>query len=163
MSPYAWLAAVVIAAVALGGTHWKVYSIGKQVSQSECQQEKLAALATAEEGRLLAQKSINAIDTKSVKKKQKQAVADRSIIEQVDKNVPSTLPMLPGGFRLLHDAAAAGQKIDDTAKADADPVAPGTVAKTIARNYQSGREDKTNLEDLQAIVRASGCFAIEGE
>jgi hypothetical protein len=163
MSQYIGLIkAVVIAAVLVGLFGYGMH-VGSGQVQARWDKANLEAERVASKEQLRKQEIIDVIDTKSVKKKQQQASIDQSIIESVDKNVPSTLPLLPSSFRVLHDAAAAGQKIDDTAKVDADPVAPGTVAKTIARNYQSAREDKTNLEDLQAIVRASGCFTVEGE
>ena len=61
--------------------------------------------------------------------------------------------MLPPGFRLLHDAAAAGEAIDDTRIADAAPVAPAVVARTVAENYASCNDEKQRLATLQDIIR----------
>jgi hypothetical protein len=81
----------------------------------------------------------------------------------MEQNVSSTLPMLPGSFRVQHNAAATGKEARDSSAADADPVAPRTVARTVAKNYHSARKDKERLGQRQAIVRASGCFDVEEE
>jgi hypothetical protein len=124
---------------------------------------KLTAETQAETLRLAGQRKINTIETKYVVRAEKQAKVDRTISDKVEQNVPSTLPLLPGSFRVQHDAAATGQEVDDSRAADAAPVAPRTVAGTITRNYESARSDKERLEEMQAIVRASGCFEFEGE
>jgi hypothetical protein len=163
MSKYAYLAIGLAVLTLLAGSHWKAYVAGGDSVRAEWGAEKLAAETRAETLRLLSQGKINRIDRAGVARAQKQAAVDQSILEKVEINVPSTLPMLPGSFRLQHDAAAAGKETDDTGAADADPVAPRTVAKTLTRNYADARSDKQNLEELQAIVRASGCFDTEGE
>lgn len=111
--------------------------------------------------RLAAQFKINRIDSASVAKRQKQAKVDQSILDKVETNVPTTLPLLPGSFRVHHDAAAAGEEIDDTRRADAAPVAPKAVAVTTAENYASSNYDKQRLAALQEMVKASGCFDVE--
>lgn len=124
---------------------------------------KLTAETQSETLRLAGQHKINTIETKHVAKAEKQAKIDRNISDKVEINVPSTLPLLPGSFRLQHDSAATGKEIDDSRAADASPVAPRTVARTVTGNYESAREDKERLEELQAIVRASGCFDFDGQ
>lgn len=122
---------------------------------------KLTAETQAETLRLAGQHKINQIDRTFVAKTEKQAKVDRTISDKVEQNVPSTLPLLPGSFRVQHDAAATGEEIDDSRTADAAPVAPRTVASTITRNYKSARSDKERLAELQEVVRASGCFELE--
>lgn len=119
---------------------------------------KLDIANQAETLRLAAQARINTIDSKGAAKAKKQAVTDQSTLSKVDDYAPSTLPLLPGSIRVLHDAAATAQKIDDTKPADADPVAVRDLAGVTVKNYISARSDKAALEELQAIVRASGCF-----
>lgn len=139
------------------------WSVNGWRKDAASQSEKLAAETQAENNRLLAQSRINKIDRAGAAKAKKQATIDQTILDKVETNVPTTLPMLPGSFRVQHDAAASGQENDNTGAADAAPVAPRTVAKTVTRNYADARSDKERLEELQAIVRASGCFDIEGE
>lgn len=165
MTIYARIAAVLALLGLLFAAYWTIdrrgYNRGANEVRAEWNAEKLAAEIQAENNRLLAQANINRIDTAGAVKAQKQSRIDQSIIEKVEINVPNTLPMLPGSFRVQHDAAATGQEIDRAGAADADPVAPRTVARTLTRNYADARSDKQNLEELQAIVRASGCFEVE--
>lgn len=163
MSLYAYIAAGFVALVLLAGTHWKAYVAGADGVRAEWSAEKVAAENQAEVLRLTRQGNINKIDAASAPKRQKQVKVDQSIIDKVETNVPSTLPLLPGSFRVQHDAAATGEEINDSSAVDAAPVAPRTVAKTVSRNYANARSNQADLEELQAIVRASGCFDIEGE
>lgn len=155
------LAIAAVIAVLLAGSHWKMYVLGKDAVRVEWQAEKAAAEQQAENNRLLAQSSINKIDRKGSEKAKKQAEADQSIIAKVPEYAPSTLPMLPGSVRVLHDAAATGQEIDSSSAANASPVSASTLTATAARNYIAARKDQAALEELQAIVRASGCFDVE--
>lgn len=160
-APYRMLAAVIAIAAASTGLLWTGHHYGAQGVQAEWDKEKLAAEMQAENNRLLRQSAINKIDTAGAAKAKKQAATDQSILAKVETNVPNTLPMLPGSFRVQHDAAATGKEADDSEPLDAAPVSPRAVATSISKNYASARSDKANLEELQAIVRASGCFDIE--
>lgn len=161
ISPRLIAAGVIL--LALAGTHWKAYVMGKDAVRADWQAEKLAAERQAENNRLLAQSAINKVGKKQAEKAAKDRVIVQTKIVEVEKYVPNTLPVLPGDFRLFHDAAAAGQEIDDSRRADAAPVAPKDVARTLAHNYADANYDKQRLEALQAIVKASGCFDVEGE
>jgi hypothetical protein len=143
------------------GLLWTGHHYGAQGVQAEWDREKLQAEQQAEQNRMLRQGAINKIDNAGAVRAKKQAATDQSIIAKVDKNVPDTLPMLPGSFRVQHDAAAAGKEIDDSGAVAAAPVAPRAVARTVTANYADARSDKANLTELQAIVRASGCFEVE--
>jgi hypothetical protein len=163
LGPYiGTIKAVALLAIALSlfatGHHFGALGV-----QAKWDADKLATEQQAETLRLLAQSKINKIDQSGAAKAQRQAKTDQKIIEKVDANVPSTLPLLPGSFRVQHDSAATGKEIDDSRSADDSPVAPRTVAKTVSRNYADARSDKERLAELQAIIRASGCFDIEGE
>ena len=63
----------------------------------------------------------------------------RTIREKVTQYVPFTNPDCPGGapggFRVLHDAAAAGVVPDPARVADAAPADLAAVAGTVADNY----------------------------
>lgn len=122
---------------------------------------KLDIANQAETLRLAAQKRINTIDSKGAARTKKQAATDQSLLAKVETNVPNTLPLLPGSFRVQHDADATGEEIVDSRTADARPVAPKDVARTVSANYADARSDKERLRELQAIVRASGCFDLE--
>lgn len=123
--------------------------------------EKLQAEQQAEANRLLRQAAVNKTGKEFAEKAAQTRVITQVVIKEVDKYVPNSLPVLPGDFRLYHDAAAAGTEIDDTRRADAAPVAPRAVAVTVAENYAGSNYDKQRLAALQQIVKASGCFDVE--
>lgn len=150
-------AAIVLAAAAAGwfGNGWRL--------NAEIAEQKLTIANQAETLRLASQHKINRIDAAGAAKARKQAPIDQSILAKAETNVPTTLPLLPPGFRVQHDSAATGEEISNPSAADAAPVAPVTVAKTITRNYTSARVNAADLEELQAIIRASGCFEFDGE
>lgn len=86
----------------------------------------------------------------------------RVVREEADaiiREVPVYVPVqcdadgrLPAGWRVLHDAAASGGPADTAAIAHAQPVAPDTAAKTVARNYGTCRETAEQLIALQQWV-----------
>lgn len=90
------------------------------------------------------------------------------IVKQVPMFVPQGSCDLPGGFRLLHDAAAIGAIPDATAIPDAAAVPAETVATTVAENYTTCnqvREQLMGLQDWvqkQADVSAQTCKELKG-
>lgn len=76
------------------------------------------------------------------------------IIKEIPIYVPSDTCTLPAGFRLLHDAAAAGSLPDAAGLADAIPVDAATVAATLADNYTAARLNAEQLTALQEWVTA---------
>lgn len=142
------LAAAIVAVVA--GLGWFVYDSidSRGYNRAKAEYEK-----DAEATRIAHQEEIDGLAKSFALKAAKQRIVTQTIIKEVDKYVPSTLPLLPPGFRVFHDAAAAGKAPVDTAGADAPPVAPSTVAATVAANYANCRYDQERLEALQAIVR----------
>lgn len=154
------LAAIVLALVAAFASGMKVEH---DRNQKRITAEKLQAEIQSENNRLLAQSRINKIDRSGASRAKKQAETDQSTLAKVDKYAPRSLPLLPGSVRVLHDAAATGQEIDDSSAANASPVAVADLASTTARNYIAARSNERDLEELQAIVRVSGCFDLEEE
>ncbi|KMJ53796.1 hypothetical protein ACG97_06010 [Vogesella sp. EB] len=78
--------------------------------------------------------------------------AGETIIKEVPVYVPSDSPALPGGFRVLHDAAALGELPDPARVADAPAVPAQDAAATVAANYLTCRENAEQLTALQAWV-----------
>lgn len=78
-------------------------------------------------------------------------------IQEAIVHAPEVLPspMLVGGVRVLHDAAASGSLPDDPERASgtADPVAVATLLATVAANYQTCRADQEKLLALQTILK----------
>jgi hypothetical protein len=72
-----------------------------------------------------------------------------TIIKEVPVYVPSDACDMPGGFRLLHDAAARGEPADPAGIHEAAPVAAQDVAGVVAENYKACRENAEHLTALQ--------------
>ncbi|MGP8432008.1 hypothetical protein ACT2FY_39435 [Paraburkholderia fungorum] len=78
----------------------------------------------------------------------------QTIVNEVPIYVPSDSACdLPAGFRLLHDAAAAGELPAPAGTADAASVSAQTVAATVAENYATHHATAEQLEALQRWVR----------
>lgn len=78
------------------------------------------------------------------------------ITKEVPVHVPSDACPLPAGFRLLHDAAAAGRVPDAAHLADAAPADAQTVAATVADNYATCHAIREQLTALQQFERERG-------
>lgn len=78
----------------------------------------------------------------------------KTLIEKVNVYVKADACPLPGGFGLLHNAAADGVLPDATRIADAAPVAADIAAETIVKNYGICHENASRLTGLQDWVRA---------
>ena len=76
------------------------------------------------------------------------------IVKQVPVYVPMDSPLLAGGVRVIHDAAASGDMPDDPVRAiaAADPVETSTLLSTVAANYETCRADQERLSALQKLV-----------
>ena len=73
----------------------------------------------------------------------------RTIEKEVIKYVPLDSCTLPGGFRVLHDAATGGELPASPDGADAAPVTATEVATTVSINYTECRVNAENLAKLQ--------------
>jgi hypothetical protein len=81
----------------------------------------------------------------------------RTITNEVVKYVPSDTCNLPGGFRVLHDAAASNTLPDPAAASDAAAAPASTVATTVTENYAACHEIRAQLITLQDwITRQQG-------
>lgn len=79
----------------------------------------------------------------------------KTLIEKVPVYVPLDACPLPGGFRLLHDAAATDGVLPDPAgRLDAGAVPAQDAAATVVENYGIARANAAQLVWLQAWVRA---------
>lgn len=77
----------------------------------------------------------------------------KEIIREVPVYVPAGTPDLPGGWRVLHDAAATGSPPDPARSADAAAVAAQDAAGTVVDNYGTCRDTADQLEKLQQWIR----------
>lgn len=70
------------------------------------------------------------------------------ITKYVDRLIPVNTPDLPGGFRLLHDAAATNTIPDPTGEVQAQPVPVKDLALTIDDNYEACLVESEKLKGL---------------
>ena len=82
----------------------------------------------------------------------------RTVTETITKEIPVYVKAdacpLPGGFRLLHDAAADGRVPDPAGLADAAAVPAQIVAETVVSNYGTCHQVAQQLIGLQEWIRA---------
>lgn len=80
------------------------------------------------------------------------------IIKEVQVLVPLNSPLLAGGVRVAHDAAALGNLPDDPegAARTAAPIETAALLTTVAENYQSCSAEREKLIALQTIVSKLG-------
>lgn len=72
-----------------------------------------------------------------------------TIIKRIPHYVPADAPDLPGGWRLLHDAAATGAELPETpGDVQAEPVSAQAAAETVSGNYTACRAELLKLQGL---------------
>lgn len=163
MSALGWrLALGMLVAVGIAWGEWALYANGRESGRAEVQarwdhevrQSEDAARAQA----AAQQKAVAQTMGRYEKQTARERVVYRDIIKEVPSYVPSDLPMLPGPFRMLHDAAATGSPLPEAggaSAADAAAVTPAALARTITENYERCRNNQQRLTALQEIVRSA--------
>ncbi len=119
--------------------------------------DKAIAAGQVELARLKAEAGKITVKTETVYVDRIKTIREKgdAIVREVPVFVPAGACTLPGGFRLLHDAAAGGQSLPDRAGiADAAPIDAQVVATTVAVNYGTCHETSARLTGLQDWVRA---------
>lgn len=147
-APYRWLAMLVLAA-AVFATGWV-----KGASQVQARWDAatgIQAVAVAAVKQRQAEATVQVV-TQYVDRVHTVREVGQTIIKEVPVYVPADSPALPGGFRLLHDAATRGELPDATGVADAPPVPAQDLAATVAANYLTCRENAEQLTALQAWI-----------
>lgn len=154
-APYRWLAMLALAA-AVFATGWVKGASQVQARWDAATGIQTVAVATVKQRQ--AEATVQVV-TQYVDRVHTVREVGQTIIKEVPVYVPADSPALPGGFRLLHDAAARGEPPDATGSADAPAVPAQDLAATVAANYLSCRENAEQLTALQAwITRQSGIF-----
>ena len=141
---------------------WKFYVEGLKAGRAEVRVEWDAERRTALASQLSSiqsqQQVVNRTMTKYVAKAAQERMVYRDLVREVEHYVPSDLVVLPGGFRVLHDAAATGSALPDAADtggADAAAVRPEDLADTLIVNYEECRGDRARLRALQEVLQSS--------
>lgn len=149
--------AALVAVALFGGGYLK----GTASVRADIAAEQLK-IALAYAGEIVAQQSIaDNLTADNEALRAAQAPKDRIITKEITRYAQLTPPaqrcLLPGTFRLLHDAAATGQPPAAGAGAmDADPPVPvedATVLEIIGENYESCRESAAKLTAWQTRHR----------
>lgn len=147
---WVWVALALVAAGLFYG-HTR-YEAGQDAKQAEWDKavekgkQEVARLRTAA-GKVTVRVETKYVDrVKTIREK-----AD-AIVREVLVYVPAGSCNLPGGFRLLHDAAAEGSVPDPAGIPDAVPVPAEVVAATVATNYGACHETGQRLTSLQEWV-----------
>lgn len=149
LNPGRWLAVLIFIGLAWWGyTDWRDHQqdIGYQRAVAEFQAQAQAADAKREQ-------ITQYVDREVVKTVREVQVVTETIIKEVPVYVPSDAPDLPGGWRLLHDAAARGEVPDPARIPDAAAVAAAAAAETVAANYGACRENAERLSAFQQWAR----------
>lgn len=141
---------------------WKIhaygsarYDAGAAVVQKKWDKQKkideaAAAKLHAEANRVSTKILVQYIDRVKIVREKADAIR-----QQVPIYLPAGLPELPGGFRLLHDAAAANEPIPrGTDAADGAPVSVEAATGTIVDNYGTDAKTAAKLIGLQDWVYA---------
>jgi hypothetical protein len=152
---------------------WAILALGiALLSFGKYEHHKGYSQAAAEyEAKILAEREAYAEEVRELQAKQQQVITktvieyrDRikvvkeksdEVIRYVDRLVPMDSPLLAGGVRVLHDAAASGVLPDDpegAARAAAPVEAPALLA-TVAENYTACHANAEQLVALQTIVK----------
>jgi hypothetical protein len=148
-----------LALVLFVGAEWALYIKARNAGRYEVQAVWGAQVKAAEQQVLeqekRQQKVTDKIVTTVVANAAKERVIYRDIIKEIPQYVSTNLPVLPGSFRVLHDAAARGSELPDVGDSsgiDAATVSVETLAETVVENYRACREDRARLEGLQGVV-----------
>lgn len=141
---YAWLGILII----LTGSHWYVYHRGQDNIQTKWE-------ASIERGKTLVDKlkqEQGHIEVQVVTKYVDRVKVIHEKGETIEKLIPQYIPIstpdLPGGFRVLHDAAATNTVPSPSAGVGAQPVPVADVAKVLNFNYELCHAERAKLDSL---------------
>jgi len=153
--PYRILIAIaVLAAVYALGNYHGANRVQTSWDLEKAQQAEAAANTATEQANATVKVVTEFVDRVQVVREK-----GKTIIKEVPVYVPSTDSCdLSGGFRVLHDAAAANTLPDSTRVADAPAANAQTVAATVAENYNTCHGIREQLIGLQAWAAAQGAI-----
>jgi hypothetical protein len=153
MNPWLILGAVLSAiALSVGGFFFGKDYEGKRRDADELVRQQDAQ---KEFGRLI---EVNyRAGTQLVHVIERERVITRTLTEKINVFLPAEVvarecPRVPGGFRVLHDAAADGADPAAAAGGDAPGPTPEEVTATVAENYGACRITARRLSACQAYI-----------
>ena len=148
-NPTRWLIALGVALALWAGYHaWAHHQQG--IGYDRARAEYALQAEQADTTRAAVAPVVEAAHKKAV---EKIVVITETILKEVPVYVKDTDCPMPGGFRVLHDAAAHGEVPEPARIADAASVPAQDVASTVAENYGACHENAATLTALQEWVR----------
>jgi hypothetical protein len=162
---YLWafpvLRKVLIAALVIGSCLAGGFVLGAAHVTKQWNADKLVAAAALAKAQAAQAAVTTQVVTQYVDRVQVVHDAGKTITQQVTKYVPLSAPALPYGFRLLHDAAANGVPLPDTAVSlDGPAVAAQDVASTVSDNYAECHVEFEKLKALQDWVTKQAAASV---
>lgn len=147
--PYRLLALAALA-IALMGFGWL-----KGAQHEQLKYEAIFAKAQAQVVRVQTRQAAvtAAVDAKYTPAIERVRTVTQTIIKEIPTYVSANDCPLSPGFRVLHDAAAAGELPDAAGIADAAAVPAAAVADTVVENYGACLETAKRLTGLQDWIR----------
>lgn len=142
------LVLIVVATVGLLLYIWHLGSVHGQAVVQSAWDKQTAAVVKAVDLTHVAQATVTSNVGNETKRSQDIIyLTGKTITKRIPQYVPTTLPLLPAGFRLVHDAAATGVLIPESASgAVGEPVSPQDVASTVSDNYAGCRANADLLD-----------------
>lgn len=156
LNPLAWLnPGRWLLYLALAGALWAGYAAWRE-HQRELGREQIRAEFARQAKAADHKREVitQYVDREVVKVVEQIAVVTETITKEVPVYVPLDSPALPGGFRVLHDAAARGQVPDPAAIPDAASASAQDVAATVAENYGACRLYAARVKGWEDWARA---------
>lgn len=153
-----WLIGVALVMAALAGMYFKVKQIGWNERDTIAKEERLEADRRIAELKRKQQEVSERVVVKYRDRVQIVREQGEEVIREVEKFVPIDSCHLPGGWRLLHDAAALGLSIPPEGT-DATPVPAQDAARTVGENYSICRQDQERLRALQEWVSSQNTIS----
>lgn len=144
------LALVVLAAFAAGAL-WNGDRVHTQWREAEAKAALEATRIITRQGEV----TVRVVERWRTRQAEAQTVI-QTIEKEIVRHVPNDAdPVLPLGWRLLHDAAAAGAVPQTAAGTDvaARDIKASAAARAVVGNYGTCHENALQLEALQAWVR----------
>ena len=158
-NPTRWLIALGLALALWAGYHaWAHHQQG--IGYDRARAEYALQAEQADTTRAAVAPVVEAAHKKAV---EKIVVITETILKEVPVYVKDTDCPMPGGFRVLHDAAADGEIPDPARIADAASVPAAAVATTVATNYGTCHEVAQRLTDLQGWVKVQKNLKLSDE
>ena len=149
LNPARWLMLLALAlALWAGYAAWAHHQQGIGYDRAQAEYAKQAQ--HADTTRAAVAPVVEAAHKKAV---EKIVVITETILKEVPAYVKDTDCPMPGGFRVLHNAAAHGEVPDPARIADAASVPAAAVATTVATNYGTCHQVAQRLTDLQGWVK----------